>query len=112
LQQQVQAHHEKVNWDLVSNLARNPRGVPVAITEPGASLEQTLAAATRVQNVLPEGSTWNGRTDLPMDEASFRQIVSEIEPGAPTPGAPAATSGTPSAAGRTGKTQPAPKNGG
>jgi L,D-transpeptidase ErfK/SrfK len=113
LQQQVQARHEKVEWDLVSSLAHNPRGVPVPITEPGASLEQTLAAATRVQNVLPEGSTWDGRTDLPMDEASFRQIVSEIEPGSAAPGAPAATSGTPaSAAGGTGKTQPAPKSGG
>ena len=113
LQQQLQARHEKVDWQLVSSLAHNPRGVPVPITEAGTGLEQTLAAAPRVQNVLPEGSSWDGKTDLPMDEASFRQIVSEIEPGAATPGAPASTSGTPaSAAGGTGKAQPAPKNGG
>jgi L,D-transpeptidase ErfK/SrfK len=108
LQQQVQAHHEKVDWDLVSSLAHSPRGVAVPITGPAASLQQILAAAPRVQNVLPEGSTWDGKTDLPMDEASFRQIVSEIEPGAATPGAPAPAS----AAGGTGKTQSAPKNGG
>ncbi|MBV8974336.1 MAG: hypothetical protein JOY74_04370, partial [Sinobacteraceae bacterium] len=48
------------------------------------------------QNVLPEGSTWDGTSDLPMDEASFQQIVSEIEPGsdgstpAPAAAAPAA----------------------
>jgi len=111
LQQQVQAHHEKVDWDLVSSLAHNPRGVPVPITASDAGIQQTLAAAPRVQNVLPEGSTWDGKTDLPMDEASFRQIVSEIEPGAATPGAPAPEPA--SAAGGTGKTQPvAPKNGG
>jgi hypothetical protein len=80
----------------------------VPITGPAASLQQILAAAPRVQNVLPDGSTWDGKTDLPMDEASFRQIVSEIEPGAATPGAPAPAS----AAGGTGKTQSAPKNGG
>ena len=36
---------------------------------------------------LREGSTWNGKTDLPMDEATFKQMVSEIEPdsGAPAP---------------------------
>jgi L,D-transpeptidase ErfK/SrfK len=83
LQQQVAAHHEQVDWDLVSSLARDPRGVPVAITESGASVEQVLAAAPRVQNVLPEGSTWDGKSDLPMDEDTFRQMLSEIEPGAP-----------------------------
>jgi len=111
LQQQVQARHATVDWALVSSLARSPRGVPVPITASGAGIQQTLAAAPRVQNVLPEGSTWDGKTDLPMDEASFRQIVSEIEPGAATPGAPAPAPA--SAAGGTGKTQPvAPKNGG
>jgi L,D-transpeptidase ErfK/SrfK len=82
LQQQVQSHHEQVDWNLVSSLARAPRGVPVPITTEGADTEQILAAAPRVRNVLPEGSTWDGKSDLPMDEASFKQILSEIEPGA------------------------------
>jgi len=81
LQQEVKAHHQQVDWNLVSGLAHSPRGVPVPVTLPDASIEQVLAAAPRVQNVLPEGSTWDGTTDLPMDEAAFRQIVSEIEPG-------------------------------
>jgi hypothetical protein len=49
-----------------------------------------------VQNVLPEGSTWDGTSDLPMDEATFRQVVSEIEPGSapsPAPVAPGAARG-------------------
>jgi L,D-transpeptidase ErfK/SrfK len=102
LQQQVQAHHEQVDWDLVSSLARDPRGVPVAITEPGASVEEVLAAAPRVQNVLPEGSTWDGKSDLPMDEDTFRQMLSEIEPGSSAPGeaggAPVPAPPTPGAA--------------
>src|SRR6476646_6806837 len=89
LQQELKAHHEQVDWNLVSSLAHSPRGVPVPVTTSNASMEQVLAAAPRVQNVLPEGSTWDGSSDLPMDEASFRQIVSEIEPESAT-GAPAA----------------------
>jgi L,D-transpeptidase ErfK/SrfK len=109
LQQEVQAHHEQVDWSLVTSLARNPRGVPVPVTAPDSSLEQVLAAAPRVQNVLPEGSTWDGTSDLPMDEASFQQIVSEIEPGSDgsTP-APAAAPAAPAASGDKRATQ---KNG-
>ena len=93
----------------MSSLARSPRGVPVPITATDAGLEQVLAAAPRVQNVLPEGSTWNGTSDLPMDEATFKQMVTETDPGSDAPGAtaaPAASSvGTTSAAA-------APNNGG
>jgi L,D-transpeptidase ErfK/SrfK len=94
LQQQVQAHHEQVDWTLVSNLARAARGVPVPITTSGASVDAILAAAARVQNVLPEGSTWDGKSDLPMDEATFQQMLSEKEPDAAAPAAPAADSGS------------------
>jgi L,D-transpeptidase ErfK/SrfK len=97
LQQQLKSHHEHINWDLVADLTHNPRGVPVAVSADDASLEQVLAAAPRVQNVLPEGSTWDGKSDLPMDEASFNQILSEIEPGKPAPGAPAAAAPGPGA---------------
>jgi L,D-transpeptidase ErfK/SrfK len=111
LQQQVKAHHEQVDWNLVTSLAHSPRGVPVPVTVADGSMEQVLAAAPRVQNVLPEGSTWDGTSDLPMDEASFRQIVSEIEPGT-SPGAPAGASPAPSARGTaTGERAPQ-KNGG
>jgi len=111
LQTQVHEHHGQVDWSLVSNLARSSRGVPVPITGSGASVEEILAAAPRVQNVLPEGSSWDGRSDLPMDEASFKQMLSEIEPGSAAPGA--ATSGaTPSSADAAPKARPtAPKNG-
>ena len=115
LQQQVQAAHEHVNWDLVSSLARDPRGVPVPITLGDASLEQTLAAAPRVQNVLPDGSTWDGKSDLPMDEASFQQIMSDVEPGSAAADATEAASPAAGApvAGSAAKTRPVPpKNGG
>ena len=111
LQHQVKAHHQQVDWNLVSSLAHNPRGVPVSVTLQDASIEQVLAAAPRVQNVLPEGSSWDGTTDLPMDEASFRQIVSEVEPGS-TPMAPASASPAASASGTAAPQRGGQKNGG
>jgi L,D-transpeptidase ErfK/SrfK len=115
LQQQVRTAQEHVKWDLVSSLAHDPRGVPVPITVADASLEEVLAAAPRVQNVLPEGSTWDGKSDLPMDEASFHQMMSDVEPPSGAAGAPEATSPAAGApvAGSAAKTRPvAPKNGG
>jgi L,D-transpeptidase ErfK/SrfK len=115
LQQQLQAHHEQVDWRLVSSLTASPRGVPVPITVADASVEQILAAAPRVRDVLPEGSTWDGKSDLPMDEASFRQILSEIEPGSADAAraSEAASAASPPAGGAASRTQPvAPKDGG
>jgi L,D-transpeptidase ErfK/SrfK len=108
LQQQLKAHGEHIDWSLVASLTHSPRGVPVPVSSADASLAQVISSAPRVQNVLPEGSTWDGTSDLPMDEASFKQILSEIEPGSEA-AAPAA----PAADGAAGKTPPpASKDGG
>jgi L,D-transpeptidase ErfK/SrfK len=91
LQKQLKSHNEQVSWELVSNLAHSPRGVPVPISQADGSLEQVLAAAPKVQNRIPDGSTWDGTTDLPMDEGTFRQVISDMqppEPGAAAPGPP------------------------
>jgi hypothetical protein len=65
-----------------------------------------------VQNVLPEGSTWDGKSDLPMDEASFKQMLSEIEPGAPAGDAPEQTADAPAPADAAKAPRARPKNGG
>jgi hypothetical protein len=113
LQQQLKAHKEQVDWNLVSALAHAPRGVPVPITV-DASADEIIAGAQRVRNVLPEGSTWDGKSDLPMDEGSFKQMLSDIDPNAPDEGADAepqpATPGDKPAAAKTRLVHP--KNGG
>jgi len=103
LQKQLKSHNEQVDWELVSHLAHEPRGVPVAITRSDASVDQVLAAASKVQNVIPEGSTWDGTTDLPMDEGTFRQVISDMQP--PDPGA--AAPGPPGTKGDPALTRPA-----
>jgi L,D-transpeptidase ErfK/SrfK len=114
LQQQLRAHHEQLDWNLVSSLTTHPRGIPVAITVPDASVEQVLAAAPRVQNVVPAGSTWDGKSDLPMDEASFQQMMSEVEPAsAPANNGSGASAPAAAPAGAASSPPPeAPKNGG
>lgn len=110
LRKELAAAGGEVDWNLVSTVAHNPRGIPVSVSG-GPSLDEVLAQAPVVQNRLPEGSSWNGTTDLPMDEATFRQMLSEIDPSSQGhPGTPAARpAGTAPAA-----PQPAasPKSGG
>jgi L,D-transpeptidase ErfK/SrfK len=79
---ELRARNEQVRWDLVMQLTQNPLGVPVAITDPSASLGQVLADARQVQNLLPDGAAWDGKTELPMDEKTFEQVLSKIGPAA------------------------------
>ena len=117
LQQQLKTQHQQIDWDRVAALTHDPRGIPVPVSTADESLEQVLAAAPRVQNVLPPGSTWDGTSDLPMDEASFKQMFSEIEPDSETPAAAAPGSAAPasraagSAGANAGKPPPPPKDG-
>lgn len=89
LQKDLKAHNEQVSWDLVSALSRAPRGIAVPISESDASVEQVLAAAQTVQNRVPDGSTWDGKSDLPMDEATFQQMLGDVPPGSSGSGATA-----------------------
>ncbi len=108
LQQDLKEHKEQIDWKLVSSLSQDPRGVPVPITATGASLESVLAGAPRVQNILAAHSSWDGKSDLPMDESTFKQMMSDAEPKADAPAAvaPAAAPAKPA------KPAPAPKSGG
>jgi L,D-transpeptidase ErfK/SrfK len=81
MQARLKELNEQVNWDLVMQLAEKPRGVPVPVTDAGASVEQVIANAPRVENRVPDGSTWDGKSDLPMDEKTYQQIVSETQDG-------------------------------
>ncbi len=76
---QLRLRHEHIRWDLVMQLVRDPRGLPVAITDPSASLERVIADAPRVANELPAGSAWNGKTDLPMDQKTFERVLSSVD---------------------------------
>lgn len=56
IQQQLQERNEQVRWDLVLQLAGDPRGIPVAITDSNASLQQVLDNAPQVADRAPDGA--------------------------------------------------------
>jgi hypothetical protein len=65
----------------------------VPVSRADASLQEVLASAPKVQNRVPEGATWDGKSDLPPDEASFREMLSDRDPQAAplrTPAVPVA----------------------
>src|SRR5205823_12465735 len=99
-------------WTLVCALTRAPGGVGVPTTVADAKVDEVLAGGPRVQNVHREGSSWDGQSDMPMEEASFKQMLSEIEPGAPAEDAPEQTADAPAPADAAEAPPARPKNGG
>ena len=83
IQKELKKRNEQVSWDLVATVGHDPRGIPLVISEGGDSLEQVVAAASRVQNHVPPGASWDGKTDLPVDEATFKEMLSDRDPSAP-----------------------------
>jgi L,D-transpeptidase ErfK/SrfK len=80
IEKQLKHHDETLNVELVTALAHDPRGIPVAVSRADATLEEVLANAPQVQNRVPEDATWDGKSDLPPDEASFREMLSDRDP--------------------------------
>lgn len=72
-----------IDWERVETLATDSRGVPVSVIAPEASLETVLAGARKVENVVPEGSNWDGVVEV--DEEKFQELLSDREPGGAGP---------------------------
>jgi L,D-transpeptidase ErfK/SrfK len=92
IDKQLKHHDQTLNVELVTALAHEPRGIPVAVSRADASLDEVLASAPKVQNRVPEGATWDGKSDLPPDDASLREMLSDRDPQdapLPPPAAPA-----------------------
>ncbi len=88
--------HQKIDWDRVGQLVAGPVGVPVPVSGGSDSLDgsggdgfqQVVAQARLVRNTLPAGSTWDGKTDLPLTDAEFNKLMSGNDQGASDNAAP------------------------
>jgi L,D-transpeptidase ErfK/SrfK len=99
IRKELKKRNEEMNWDLVSAAAHDPRGIPVSISGTGEDITHIVANATRVQNAVPDGASWDGKTDLPVDEETFRSMLSDRDPQASRTNATApATSTAPATA--------------
>jgi hypothetical protein len=74
----------------VSKLSHEPRGIPVSVSGGPDQLDAIVASATVVQNKVAPGATWDGISDLPVDEATFQELVSDREPSVESAAAAAA----------------------
>lgn len=97
---------QKIDWARVAQLVAAPAGVPIPVSgsgpgidDGGNGLEQVTASARFVQNTLPSGSTWDGKSDLPMSDDDFNKMFSGTDPAASGSAIPAtpATSAAPAA---------------
>jgi L,D-transpeptidase ErfK/SrfK len=80
IQKELAARKEKIDWEAVARLSRDPRGIPVSVSGGPDQLDNIISTASLVQNKVPAGATWDGLSDLPVDEATFQELVSDREP--------------------------------
>jgi L,D-transpeptidase ErfK/SrfK len=98
IQKELKQRNEEISWDLVASVGHDPRGIPLVISTGGTSLDEVLASAVHVQNTVPPGASWDGKTDLPVDEATYQEMLSDRDPSAPTTTGGALPAGNPPAA--------------
>ena len=85
IQKVLQDAGEQMDWQSVAAITHAPRGIPVPVSGSGNSIEAVLAAASRVENRIPDGADWDGTDDTGTDAESAKQLLLEREPGT-TPG--------------------------
>ncbi|MGA2398591.1 MAG: L,D-transpeptidase family protein [Steroidobacteraceae bacterium] len=96
--QRIEGADNDVDWQRIGDLAHAPRAVPVPVTGSQPGMDTVLERSLLVENTLPEGSNWDGKTGLLVDEKTFNELVngkSEAPPAvpasqAPSPAAPSA----------------------
>jgi L,D-transpeptidase ErfK/SrfK len=87
-------HEKEIDWQRVLDLARKPRGVPVAVMNGAPGLGDVVSGSRLVQNTVPSGSNWDGKTGLLVDEQTFRALLDGRSPAAPPADQPAAVKAT------------------
>lgn len=121
---ELKRDHQKIDWARVAQLVAAPVGLPVPVSAIGQSvdkgiedsvdgsggdgLKQVIAHARLVQNILPAGSTWDGKADLPLTDSEFNKMMTGIDHGASSDGAtPGEAHGAPAPAAVPGAGAPA-----
>ena len=82
--QRIEGQDKDIDWQEVGDLAHAPRAIPVPVTGGGDGLDEVLAKSLLVENTLPEGSNWDGKSGLLVDEKTFNELVSGRSDAPPT----------------------------
>jgi L,D-transpeptidase ErfK/SrfK len=71
----ISQHDAEIDWQRVGDLAHSPRAVPVPVTGGLDGVDAVIAQGKLVENILPEGSNWDGQTGLLVDEKTFNDLL-------------------------------------
>ena len=75
LHQRVSEQDDGIDWQRVGDLAHSPRALPVPITGGRDGVDAVVSQAPLVDDVVPEGSNWDGKSGLLVDEKTFNDLV-------------------------------------
>jgi L,D-transpeptidase ErfK/SrfK len=75
LQKNISDHDNEIDWQRVGDLAHTPRAVPVPITGGEGGVDDVISKSLLVENTLPAGSNWDGKTGLLVDEKTFKELL-------------------------------------
>jgi L,D-transpeptidase ErfK/SrfK len=73
--ERIEGADKDIDWQRVGDLAHAPRAIPVPVTGGHEGLDDVLAKSVRVQNILPEGSNWDGTSGLLVDEKTYNEMI-------------------------------------
>jgi L,D-transpeptidase ErfK/SrfK len=77
LAQKVHADDAQVDWQQIGALAHSPRGIPVPVSANKGGVDEVLAHARLVADVVPTGSNWDGKSGLLIDEKTYRELLGD-----------------------------------
>jgi L,D-transpeptidase ErfK/SrfK len=78
IQDELKAGNEQVNWDRVSVITMDPRGLALSVSRSDQTVNALLATAPRVQNRIPDGANWDGADDPALQaQGDVENMVSE-----------------------------------
>jgi L,D-transpeptidase ErfK/SrfK len=72
---EVSEQDNGIDWQRVGDLAHSPRAVPVPVSGGQDGIDSVVGNSLLVENTLPEGSNWDGKTGLLVDEKTFNDLV-------------------------------------
>src|ERR1700736_74630 len=75
LRKEVSVQDNGIDWQRVGDLAHSPRAIPVPITGNHEGIDWVVSESLLVENTLPDGSNWDGKTELLVDEKTFNDLV-------------------------------------
>ena len=73
--ERVAERGKDIDWQRVGDLAHAPRALPVPVSVGLDGVESVIAGSMLVENTLPDGSNWDGKTGLLVDEKTFNDLV-------------------------------------